>query len=107
MSDAGYSDADGLLGVFPLDVTPSDVSPGETTTLRPDMSAWHDQQHNKGASIVEYDDEDEQVNSDFQLLFDQYAQVGRQSSWRYDKVAVLLISWDGSCDDLKTEGEVS
>ncbi|KAI4270249.1 MAG: hypothetical protein L6R38_007192 [Xanthoria sp. 2 TBL-2021] len=70
------------------------------------MSAWHDQQHNKGASIVEYDDEDEQVNSDFQLLFDQYAQVGRQSSWRYDKVAVLLISWDGSCDDLKTEGEV-
>lgn len=106
MSDAGYSDADGMLGVFAPDVTPSDVSPGETKSLRPDVSATHDQQHNKKASIVDYDDEDEQLNSDFQLLFDQNAQVGRQSSWRYDKVAALLISWDGSCDDLNTEREV-
>ncbi|KAI4092361.1 MAG: hypothetical protein LQ339_007958 [Xanthoria mediterranea] len=106
MSDAGYSDPDGMLGVFPLPVTPSDVSPGETTPLRADVSATHDQQHNKKASIVDYNDENEQLNSDFQLIFDQNAQIGRQSSWRYDKVAVLLISWDGSCDDLNTKGEV-
>ncbi|KAL8848727.1 MAG: hypothetical protein Q9221_006271 [Calogaya cf. arnoldii] len=105
MSDAGCSDIDGMLGVFPLDVTPSDTSPGETTSLRPDMSARQEQQHNKKASKVDYDDEDEQLNSDCQLVFDQNAQVSRQSSWLYDKVAVLLISWDGSCDDLNTKGE--
>ena len=107
MSDTGYSDPDGMLAIFPLPVTPSDVSPGETTPLRADVSATHDHQHNKKASIVDYNDENEQLNSDFQLIFDQHAQIGRQSSWRYDKVAALLISWDGSCDDLNTKGEVN
>ncbi len=105
MSDAGCSDPDGMPGVFPLSVTPSDVSPGETTPPRPDVSATHDQQHNKKASNVDYNDEIEQLNSEFQLIFDQNAQIGRQSSWRYDNVAVILISWDD--DDLKTEGEVN
>ncbi|KAL8818522.1 MAG: hypothetical protein Q9223_002864 [Gallowayella weberi] len=70
------------------------------------MPARHGQQHNKKPSVVDYDDEDEQLNSDLQLVFDQHAQIGQQSSWLYIKVAVLLISWDNSCDDLDTEGEV-
>ncbi|KAL8690272.1 MAG: hypothetical protein Q9224_004441 [Gallowayella concinna] len=106
MSDRASLDADDMLGVFSLDVTPSEPSPGDTTALRPDVPARHGQQHNKKASVVDYDDEDEQLNSDLQLVFDQNAQMGQQSSWLYVKVAVLLISWDSSCDDLNTEGEV-
>ncbi|KAL8775027.1 MAG: hypothetical protein Q9209_000506 [Squamulea sp. 1 TL-2023] len=106
MSDGAVSDAESMLGVFSLDVTPSEPSHEKKTPLRSDIPARHGQQHNKQASVVDYDDEDEQLNSDLQLVFDQNAQVGRQSSWLYEKVAVLLISWDGSCDDLNTEGEV-
>ncbi|KAL8862604.1 MAG: hypothetical protein Q9178_001102 [Gyalolechia marmorata] len=95
-----------MLGVFSLDVTPSEPSQGNTTSLRPDVPVRHDQQHNKKASIVDYDDEDEKLNSDLQPVFDQHAQVGRQSSWLYQKVVALLISWDGSCDDLNTKEEV-
>ena len=106
MSDGACCDAEGMLGVFSLDVTPSEPSQGNTTSLRPDVPLRHDQQHNKKASIVDYDDADEQLNSDLQLVFDQHAHVGRQSSWLYQEVAALLISWDGSCDDLKTKEEV-
>ncbi|KAL8920451.1 MAG: hypothetical protein Q9172_004498 [Xanthocarpia lactea] len=95
-----------MLGVFSLDVTPSEPSQGNTTSLRPDVPVRHDQQHNKKASIVDYDDADEKLNSDLQLVFDQHAQVGRQSSWLYQKIAALLISWDDSCDDLNTKEEV-
>ncbi|KAL9035476.1 MAG: hypothetical protein Q9180_004842, partial [Flavoplaca navasiana] len=106
MSDGGCSDPDGNLGVFSLNVTPSEASVGDKTSLRPDVSIRHDQQHNKKASVVDYDNEDEQLNSELQLIFDQNALVGRQSSWSYDKVAVLLIAWDRSCDDLNTNEEV-
>ncbi|KAL8801501.1 MAG: hypothetical protein Q9182_004404 [Xanthomendoza sp. 2 TL-2023] len=106
MSDCVSLDVDGMHGDFALDVTLSEPSPADKTSLRPDVPALHGQQHNKKASVVDYDDEDEQLNSDLQLEFDQYAQIGQQSSWLYDKVAVLLISWDSSCDDLNTEGEV-
>ncbi|KAL8736924.1 MAG: hypothetical protein Q9181_002189 [Wetmoreana brouardii] len=58
------------------------------------------------SSIVDYADEDEQLNSELQLVFDQHAQVGRRASWLYEKVAVLLISWDVTCDDLNTKDEV-
>ncbi|KAL8844564.1 MAG: hypothetical protein Q9176_001076 [Flavoplaca citrina] len=106
MSDGGCTDPDGNLGVFSLNVTPSDASAGDKTSLGPDVSNRHDQQHNKKASVVDYDNEDEQLNSELQLIFDQNALVGRQSSWSYDKVAVLLIAWDRSCDDLNTNEEV-
>ncbi|KAL8894256.1 MAG: hypothetical protein Q9192_004478 [Flavoplaca navasiana] len=106
MSDGGCTDPDGNLGVFSLNVTPSEASAGDKTSLQPDVSTRHDQQHNKKASVVDYDDEDEQLNSELQLIFDQNALVGRQSSWSYDKVAVLLIAWDRSCDDLNTNEEV-
>ncbi len=68
-----------MLGVFPHDGNPSEASP------------------------VDYDDDNKQLNSDFRPESDQNAQVGRQSSRRYNKVAVLLISWDRSYDDLDTE----
>ncbi|KAL9606635.1 MAG: hypothetical protein Q9179_000221 [Wetmoreana sp. 5 TL-2023] len=55
------------------------------------------------SSIVDYADEDEQLNSELQLVFDQHAQVGRQA---YEKVAVLLVSWDDTSNDLNTKGEV-
>ncbi|KAL9038912.1 MAG: hypothetical protein Q9180_002845 [Flavoplaca navasiana] len=106
MSDGGCSDPDSNLGVFSLNVTPSEASVGDQTSLRPDVSTRHDQQHNKKASVVDYDDEDEQLNSELQLIFDKNALVGRQSSWSYEKVAVLLIAWDRSCDDLNTNEEV-
>ncbi|KAL8911077.1 MAG: hypothetical protein Q9172_007737 [Xanthocarpia lactea] len=82
MSEAECSEPDGMLGVFPLDGIPSEASP------------------------VDYDDDNKQLNSDFQPEFDQNAQLGRQSSRRYNKVAVLLISWERSYDDLDTEREV-
>ena len=106
MSDGGCSDPDGNLGVFSLNVTPSEALVGDKTSHRPDVSTRHDQQHKQKASVVDYDDEDEQLNSEFQLIFDQNALVGRQSSWSYIKVAVLLIAWDRSCDDLNTNEEV-
>ncbi|KAL8732195.1 MAG: hypothetical protein Q9166_002942 [cf. Caloplaca sp. 2 TL-2023] len=106
MSDGRLSDADGMLGVFSLDTTASEASAGESASVRTEAPTRYDKQHTEKASIVDYDDEDEQLNSDLQLVFDQHAQVGRRSSWLYDKVAVLLISWDGSCDDLNTKGEV-
>ena len=106
MSDSGCSDPDGNLGVFSLNVTPSEASAGDKTSLRSDVSTRHDQQHNKKASVVDYDDKDEQLNSELQLIFDQNALVGRQPSWSYEKVAVLLIAWDRCCDDLNTNEEV-
>ncbi|KAI4223286.1 MAG: hypothetical protein L6R40_008515, partial [Gallowayella cf. fulva] len=106
MSDGANSDADGMLGVRSLDVTPSEPSPEETTSVRPELPARHGQHHKKKASVVDYDDDDEQLNSELQLVFDQHAQGGRQPGWLYVKVAVLLISWNGACDDLNTEGEV-
>ena len=96
-----------MLGVFPPDGIPSEASLRENLSLRPDVSTRYKQQQNKGASLVDYDDEDEQLISDFQLVLDQIAQVGRQSSRRYNKVAVLLISWDHAYDNLDTEREVN
>ncbi|KAL8859653.1 MAG: hypothetical protein Q9178_003767 [Gyalolechia marmorata] len=81
MSEAECSEPNGMLGVFSPDGIPSQ------------------------ASLVDYNDDGEQLNSDFQLKTDQNAQVGPQSSSRYDKAAVLLISWDRSYDDPNTERE--
>lgn len=106
MSDGPPSDTDGMLGVFSIDTPLPEASEGESSPLRPEVSTRHDKQNTEKASVVDYDDEDEQLNSDLQLLFDQYAQVGRQASWFYERVAVLQISWDIACDDLNTTGEV-
>ncbi|KAL8720869.1 MAG: hypothetical protein Q9225_002348 [Loekoesia sp. 1 TL-2023] len=106
MSDVPPSDTNGLLGVFAVDTPLPEASEGESPRLRPEVSTCHDKQSNEKASFVDYNDEDEQLNSDLQLVFDQYALVGRQASWLYERVAVLLISWDVACDDLNTEGEV-
>ncbi|KAI4175771.1 MAG: hypothetical protein LQ343_001384 [Gyalolechia ehrenbergii] len=95
-----------MLGVFSIDTPLPEASEGESSPLRPEVSTRHDKQNTEKASVVDYDDEDEQLNSDLQLLFDQYAQVGRQASWFYERVAVLQISWDIACDDLNTTGEV-
>lgn len=104
MSDDLPPDNDGLLGVVPIDTLPE--ASGESTPLRPEASTRHDKQNHVKASVVDYDNEYEQLNSDLQLVFDQYAQVGRQASWLYQRVAVLQISWDSACDDLNTKDEV-
>lgn len=103
MSDGPSSDTDGLLGVFSVDTPLPEASEEESPPLRPEVSTCHDKQNNEKASFVDYNDEDEQLNSDLQLVFDQYA---LQASWLYEHVAVLLISWDVACDDLNTKGEV-
>ncbi|KAL8942351.1 MAG: hypothetical protein Q9216_001733 [Gyalolechia sp. 2 TL-2023] len=106
MSDESPSATDGVLGIFSFDTPLPEASEGESPPLRPEVSSHHDKQNNEKASVVDYDDEYEQLSSDLQLVFDQHAQVGRQASWLYERVAVLLISWDVACDDLNTKGEV-
>ena len=59
------------------------------------------------ASIVEYRDEYEQLNSKYRLAWGEWMGEGsRTTSSHYKKVSVLLISWDEDFDDLHTKEEV-
>ena len=55
---------------------------------------------------VEYLDAKEQENSQYQLLWNEWMEQGNLSSSPfYQKVSVILISWDVSFDDLGTKEE--
>lgn len=56
-------------------------------------------------SIIPYQDKREQLNSTLQLAWTENIRTGSNTLPLYEKVAVLLISWD--CDDLDTDDEVS
>ncbi|KAL8740280.1 MAG: hypothetical protein Q9190_006998 [Brigantiaea leucoxantha] len=58
------------------------------------------------AFLVKYEDEHEQLSSQMQLVFNQNAQAGRNATWLYEKVAVLIISWGTMCSDLNTQEEI-
>lgn len=55
-------------------------------------------------SIIPYQDKREQLNSTLQLAWTENIRTGSNTLPLYEKVAVLLISWD--CDDLDTDDEV-
>ena len=57
--------------------------------------------------IIHYGDKWEQENSKFQVIWEQHIRNGNKFKSSYEKVAVLLISWDVKCDDLNTKEEVS
>ena len=55
-------------------------------------------------SIIRYQDKREQLNSTLHLAWSENIRTGSNVQPLYEKVAVLLLSWD--CDDLDTDDEV-
>ncbi|KAL8952485.1 MAG: hypothetical protein Q9222_001588 [Ikaeria aurantiellina] len=107
MSDGASCDADGVLGdIHDENLLPQSCE-GEALHSRSEAPQSRKKPYNENASIIDYDDKDELLNSELQLIFDQHAQIGRQSSWLYGKVSVLLISWAVPFDDLNTMDEVN
>ena len=72
---------------------PASLSAG----LSPDSS--HD------SSSIPYQDEREQKDSALQIIWSKNIGEGEITPSSYQKVAVLLLSWDIDCDDLKTKEE--
>lgn len=60
---------------------------------------------NVNPSIIQYQDEREQLNSALQIEFLKNLGESRNASC-YEKVAVLLLSWDAKDNDLDTQAEV-
>ena len=58
------------------------------------------------ASSIPYQDEREQSDCALQIAWSENMGEGEITSSLYQKVAVLLISWDIDCDDLNTKDEV-
>ena len=63
------------------------------------------QPSNVNPSIIQYQDEREKLNSALQIEFLQNLGDSRNTSC-YEKVAVLLLSWDAKDNDLNTQAEV-
>ena len=65
-------------------------------------------QRTEELAVIQNQVEDEKLNSDLQLFWSglMEKEEGYNVSSFYDKVAVLLISWDEAHDDLKTKDEV-
>ncbi|KAL9040449.1 MAG: hypothetical protein Q9214_004482, partial [Letrouitia sp. 1 TL-2023] len=78
----------------------------DSSPRRPELPVRLDEKQKNDACLVQYQDKDEQLNSQLQLVFNQHAQVGRNATWLYEKVAALLISWETESSDLNTKGEV-
>jgi len=57
-------------------------------------------------SSIPYQDEREQLGSALQIAWSENIGEGDIRSSLYREVAVLLITWDIDCDDLKTKNEV-
>ena len=58
------------------------------------------------SSSIPYQDEREQKDSALQIVWSENIGEGEITSSSYQNVAVLLVSWDIDCDDLKTKDEV-
>ena len=96
------------------------LSPNSTAveTLEPSFDATHTSLRPHGrppfratlredSHIIHYGDKREQENSKFQIAWEQNSRNGKKSESSYERAAVLLISWDIKCDDLKTKDEVN
>ena len=57
------------------------------------------------SSSIPYQDEREQKDSALQIVWSENIGEGEITSSSYQNVAVLLVSWDTDCDDLKTKDE--
>lgn len=62
------------------------------------------QQHDD--SIVQYEDEYEKLNSQYQVAWNKVMGKGPLTSASYESAAVLLLSWDKDYDDLGVKEEV-
>lgn len=76
--------------------------PSPSTT--PSGSSANSSTSSDKSSIIQYQDKREQLNSRLQLAWTENIRTGSNILPLYEKVAVLLISWD--CDDLNTADEV-
>lgn len=92
--------------ISPFDPTPAGSSEETSIPGRPTVAIRIPKQANEDASVVQYQDEREQLNSSLQLVWSESVQAGNNTVPPYRKVAALLISWDVECDDLNTKGEV-
>ena len=63
------------------------------------------QPSNVNPSIIQYQDKREKLNSALQIEFLKHLGDSRNTSC-YEKVAVLLLSWDAKDNDLNTQAEV-
>lgn len=59
-----------------------------------------------GATKVQYQDSEEVENSRLQRLWNEYMEPAYKNPSGYQKISVILISWDEKLDDLKTKDEV-
>jgi len=71
-------------------------------TVQPGNNAK--QQHDD--SIVQYEDEYEKLNSQYQVAWNKVMGNGPLTSASYESGAVLLLSWDKDYDDLEVKEEV-
>lgn len=80
--------------------------PGIAISLLPNPESVDSfQPPNVNSSIIQYQDEREQQNSALQIVFEKH--VGDNgNTFVHEEAAVLLLSWDDKCNDLKTESEV-
>lgn len=84
--------------------TPPGSSTSSSTSKRKDPANYVDSKISDNPSIIQYQDKREQLNSKLQLAWTGTIRTGSNLLPLYEKVAVLLISWD--CDDLNTADEV-
>lgn len=84
--------------------TPSPSSAGSPSSKREDSANYVNHKISDNPSIIQYQDQREQLNSQLQLVWTENISTGSNLLPLYEKVAVLLISW--ACDDLDTADEV-
>ena len=113
MADLGLTppvhllEASSPLSPGPKVIDVSEVSADTTHTLhRPHGPASFRAPLREDPHIIHWDKR-EQVNSKYQVTWEQNFRNGNKFESSYERVVVLLISWHVDCDDLKTKEEVS
>ena len=84
----------------------SNSASAKHTPLQPHIPPTLTQPLSKDSDVIRYADKSEQENSKGLIIWRKNFQNSNKFGSLYEKVAVLLISWDPQSDDLDTAEEV-
>jgi len=103
---AATQTANGETNVFELEPPVLNGTLTPTPTGSPAVQPVNRVKQQHDDSIVQYEDEYEKLNSQYQVAWNKVMGRGPLTSASYESAAVLLLSWDKDYDDLGVKEEV-
>lgn len=85
----------------------SNSASAKHTSLRPHIPPPLTRPLSEDSDVIHYADKSEQENSKGLIIWEKNFRNSNKFGSLYEKVAVLLISWDPQSDDLDTAEEVN